>query len=51
MGRREMAQEWRPLSMTSGAWHIIYRLSTIIYRVLDSKLLRGGEWKSGPTLA
>jgi len=32
----QMPQEQRPLSITNGAQHIIYRLSTIIYRVLDS---------------
>src|SRR5208283_4994781 len=37
----EIAQAQLPLSITTKAYHIIYRLSTIIYRVLVSKLVRG----------
>ena len=39
--RSEVAQAQLPLSITTKAYHIIYRLSTIIYRVLVSQLVRG----------
>jgi hypothetical protein len=47
--RPAMAQQQRPLSITGEGYHIIYRVSTIIYRVLVSKLVRGGEKENPKT--
>jgi hypothetical protein len=42
LGRPEMVQKHRSRSITGKAYHIIYHLSIIIYRVLGPKLVRGG---------